>query len=68
MIYEFRKYSKPCGLCSWILHVLGLILDAKRLLAMSVMQWKRFEALNYPANVISDSKFLLKSCKLVMSL
>ena len=51
-----------------ILGVWGLVLDANSFLAMSVRQWKCFEALNRPANVISDSKFLMKICNLVLCL
>ena len=44
-----------------ILGVWGLVLDANSFLAMSVMQWKRFQALNHTASVISVFKFWLKS-------
>ena len=47
-----------------ILGVWGLVLDANSFLAMSVRQWKCFEALNRPANVISVFKFFMKILQL----
>ena len=38
MLCEFEKQDKPYGPRSWILHVLGLILDANELLEGPTMR------------------------------
>ena len=38
MLCDFEKQDKLYGLCSWILHVLGLILDANGLLEGPTMR------------------------------
>ena len=63
-------YGHFCEKRESVLPFLGvwkLVLDANSFLAMSVMQWKRFQALNRPANTKSVSKFLMKSCNFVMA-
>ena len=65
--FDYEIFVKKRDSVLPFLWVWGPVLDANSFLAMSVMQWKRFEALNYPASMKSVSKFLLKSCKLVMA-
>ena len=55
MLYNFEKQDKPTGLRSWILHVLGLIIDANRLLEGPTMCLNPFYALKHAASMISVS-------------